>query len=132
MAAAGSNIPPRRWKQALGRVLDTRGFTVEEWQRTPEHANYPVLIEAIRHILARLQLENTLTELLERDTLAEDWPAWLQQEYGLEVQGMGEVDPAAAAYGIRWCEIVLDRALPVDELIDNPPEPVVAWTRDVT
>lgn len=126
-----ASIPPRRWKQALGRLLDTQGFTVDEWQHAPLAAHREALVEAVSHILARLQMEKTQSELLERDTLAEDWMPWLQAQYGAATEALREADPVGAAYGIRWCEIVLARQLDVPELLVNPPEPVVAWTRDV-
>ncbi|MBX5490900.1 MAG: hypothetical protein IRZ14_07055 [Chloroflexi bacterium] len=131
MTAPTSNIPPRRWKRALGRLLDTAGFTVDEWRQAPLAAHHDALVQAIRHILACLQIAKTQSDLLERDTLAEDWTPWLQEQFGDVAAVLSEADPVAAAYGIRWCEIVLARQFDVEELLANPPEPVVAWTRDV-
>ena len=132
MPEAGANVPPRRWKLALGRVLDTSGFTVDEWQHEAMAPHREALVAAIAHILERLQLEKTQGDLLERDTLDEDWQPWLEQNYPGEAAALGEADPVGAAYGLRWCEVLLDRQIDVHELLTHPPEAVVAWTRDVT
>jgi hypothetical protein len=131
MSRPPSNIPPRRWKHALGRLLDTAGFTVDEWRQAPLAAHRDALIQAIEHILGCLRLAKTQSDLLERETLAEDWTPWLREQFGALAPLLGEADLVGAAYGIRWCEIVLDRQFAVDELLRNPPEPVVAWTRDL-
>ncbi|HZS00191.1 MAG TPA: hypothetical protein VFE37_15865 [Chloroflexota bacterium] len=128
--------PPRpatdRWKRALGRMLDSRGFTVDEWRHANLAAYRPALIATVRHILERLRLEATQADLLERDTLGEDWDPWLVEQYGVDsARVLQEASPAEIAYGIRWCEILLDRHLDVEELATNPPEPVIQWTRDV-
>ena len=39
--------------------------------------------------------------------------------------------PVGVAYGVRWCEIVLEREFGIDELFDQPPEAVIQWTRDL-
>jgi hypothetical protein len=121
-----------RWKLALGRMLDSRGFTVDEWRHANLAAHRAALIATVQHILERLRLEATQADLLERDTLDEDWDPWLTEQYGAETARiLREGSPAEIAYGIRWCEILLDRHLDVEELATNPPEPVIQWSRDV-
>ena len=126
------NTAPQRWKRALGRALDTRGFTVDEWRLSSLGAHRASLTSAVQHILERLRLQGTQTDLLERDTLTEDWDPWLVEQYGAEASILREADPVAVAYGIRWCEIVLNRELDVEELLEDPPEAVIQWTRDVS
>jgi hypothetical protein len=126
--------PPQatqRWKRALGRALDSQGFTVDEWRQARLGAHRESLVAAIQHILERLRLQTTQAELLERDTLNEDWTPWLTEQFGEEGQLLKEADPVAIAYGIRWCEILLDRHLDIAALLQAPPEPVIQWTRDV-
>jgi hypothetical protein len=88
-------------------------------------------VAAVQHILERLRIQTTQAELLERDTLNEDWTPWLTEQFGDEARLLMEVEPVNIAYGIRWCEILLDRELDVESLLQRPPEPVIQWTRDV-
>ena len=126
--------PPQatqRWKRALGRALDSQGFTVDEWRQARLGEHRESLVAAVQHILERLRLQTTQAELLERDTLNEDWTPWLNEQFGEEGQILKEADPVAIAYGIRWCEILLDRHIDISALLQAPPEPVIQWTRDV-
>jgi hypothetical protein len=126
--------PPQatlRWKRALGRALDSQGFTVDEWRQARLGAHRGSLVAAVQHILERLRIQTTQAELLERDTLNEDWTPWLTEQFGDEARLLMEVEPVNIAYGIRWCEILLDRELDVESLLQRPPEPVIQWTRDV-
>ncbi len=120
-----------RWKQALGRMLDSQGFTVDEWRRAKLGEHRAALIDAVQFILERLRLQSTQADLLERDTLNEDWAPLLRERFGDAAGILEEADPVAVGYGIRWCEILLDRALDVEELLAHPAEPVIQWTRDV-
>ena len=120
-----------RWKRALGRALDTRGYTVDEWRLANLGAHRASLVAAVQHILERLRLQETQTDLLERDTLTEDWNPWMVERFGDEAAVLREADPVAVAYGIRWCEILLNRELDVEQLFDDPPEAVIQWTRDL-
>jgi hypothetical protein len=131
MESTSRPVAPQRWKIALGRVLDTRGFTVDEWRRASLGDHRESLLRAVQFILERLRLQETQADLLERETLAEDWGPWLSEQFGDEAPLLREADPVAVAYGIRWCEIVLDRHLNVDEILESPPEPIVQWTRDL-
>jgi hypothetical protein len=119
------------WKRALGRALDSQGFTVDEWRQARLGAHRGALVSAIEHILERLRTSTTQAELLERDTLNEDWTAWLTEQFGEEARILLDAEPVAIAYGIRWCEILLDRNIEVEPLLQNPPEPIIQWTRDV-
>jgi hypothetical protein len=121
-----------RWKRALGRALDTRGYTVDEWRLASLGAHRAALVAAVQHVLERLRLQETQTDLLERDTLAEDWEPWLAERFGDVASVLRDADPVAVAYGIRWCEILLNRQLEVEQLFDDPPEAVIQWTRDFT
>ena len=124
--------PTTRWKRALGRLLDSQGFTVDEWRQANLAAHREALLSTVQHILERLRAAETQTELLERDTLNEDWRPWLAESFGQdEARVLAEADPVGIAYGIRWCEILLDRHLDAEELLRAPPEPVIQWTRDV-
>lgn len=123
--------PSQRWKEALGRLLDSRGFTVDEWRRAKLGTHRESVVAAVQHILERLRLQATQADLLERDTLHEDWRPWLAEQFGEEASLLEEADPVAVAYGIRWCEIVLERELNVEDLLTQPPEPVIQWTRDL-
>ena len=120
----------QRWKRALGRLVDTQGFTVDEWRLSALAAHREALVAAVQHILERLRLQETQGELLERETLAEDWQPWLAETYGTDAKILQEADPVGIAYGIRWCEIVLNRQLDVEGLLTRPPEAVVQWARD--
>ena len=132
MAETPQSQPPERWKRALGRILDTRGFTVDEWRHANLGAHREALTAVVTHILERLRLQETQADLLERDTLSEDWTPWLVEHFGNEAAVLKEADPVSAAYGIRWCEILLNRHLDVEQLFDEPPEAVIQWTRDLT
>jgi hypothetical protein len=132
MTAPQPPVPAtQRWKRALGRFLDSRGFTVDEWQMAQLGAHHESLVTAIQAILERLRLHETQTALLERDTLAEDWDPWLRERFGDETPILLEADPVAVAFGIRWSEILLDRQLDVASLLDHAPEALIEWTRDV-
>lgn len=122
---------PESWRRALGRFLDTRGFTVDEWQLAGLGAHRDALVTAVQHILERLRLQETQATLLERETLNEDWYPWLVEEFGEQAATLRDADPVAVAYGIRWCEILLGRNFEVAQLIDRPPEAIVQWTRDL-
>ncbi len=129
-------LPPgratERWKRSLGRLLDSHGFTVEEWEQASIAAHRDALLGSVQHILERLRSSATQRELLERDTLDEDWNPWLSEQFGAEVARiLHEADPVGIAYGLRWCEIVLDRRLDIAEVVAAPPEPVIQWTRDL-
>ncbi len=129
-------LPPgratERWKRSLGRLLDSHGFTVEEWEQASIAAHRQALLDSVQHILERLRSSATQRELLERDTLDEDWNPWLAEQFGSDVARiLREADPIGIAYGVRWCEIVLEREFEVDTLFENPPEAVVQWSRDV-
>ncbi|HEY7064951.1 MAG TPA: hypothetical protein VII06_25980 [Chloroflexota bacterium] len=114
-------------------MLDSRGFTVDEWRHANLAGHQAALLATVTHILERLRLEATQRDLLERDTLNEDWDPWLIEQYGeTTARVLHEASPAEIAYGIRWCEILLDRQLAVEQLATNPPEPVIQWTRDVS
>lgn len=126
-----ASLASARWKRALGRFLDTRGFTLDEWRGAGIGAERVSLILAIQHILDCLRLQDTQADLLERETLLEDWQPWLYQEFGNVAAVLQQADPADIAYGLRWCEILLDRRLDAARIIDHPPEAVVQWTRDV-
>ena len=52
------------------------------------------------------------------------------ETYGTDAKILQEADPVGIAYGIRWCEIVLNRQLDVEGLLTHPPEAVVQWARD--
>jgi hypothetical protein len=121
----------RRWKRALGRFLDSRGFTVDEWQQAQIGAHHTQLVSAVQHVLEKLRLQDTQTALLRRDTLMEDWNPWFNEQFGADSKILLEADPVAIAYGLRWYEILLDRQLEVTALLDRPPEALIQWTRDV-
>ena len=125
--------PPstHHWKRALGRALDSQGFTVDEWRQARLGAHREALVAAIQHILERLRTSTTQAELLERDTLNEDWTPWLTERFGEEARILLDAEPVAIAYGVRWCEILLDRTIEVEPLLQHPPEPIIQWTRDV-
>jgi hypothetical protein len=129
-------IPPeaatQRWKRALGRFLDSRGFTLDEWQHAQASGHQAALVAAIQEILARLRLGENQADLLERDTLMEDWTPWLSARFGDQAGLLEETDPVGVAYGLRWCEILLGRPLDLEQLLDQPPESVIEWTRDLT
>ena len=126
-----ASIAPEQWKRALGRFLDSCGFTLDEWKGVGIGAERAALILAIQHILDCLRLQQTQADLLERDALLEDWQPRLDAEFGKVAAVLREADPAAIAYGLRWCELLLDRRLDVAPMLDQPPESVVQWTRDV-
>src|SRR5438046_644982 len=104
-----SHRVPEPWRRALGRFLDTRGFTVDEWQLAGLGAHRDALVSAVQAILERLRLQETQATLLERETMKEDWYPWLVEQFGEQVSALREADPVAVAYGIRWCEILLGR-----------------------
>jgi hypothetical protein len=122
---------PEPWRKALGRFLDTRGFTVDEWQLAGLGAHRDTLVSAVQHVLERLRLLETQATLLERETLNEDWYPVLVEEFGEAASALREADPVSVAYGIRWCEILLGRTFEVAKLLDRPPEAIVQWTRDL-
>ena len=92
-----------RWKRALGRMLDSRGFTVDEWRHANLAAHRPALIATVQHILERLRLEATQADLLERDTLAEDWDPWLTEQYGAENKRRTRQRSPMVFAGVRSC-----------------------------
>jgi hypothetical protein len=94
-------------------------------------AHHASLVAAVQAILECLRLHETQTALLERDTQAEDWDSWLRERFGEETPILLEADPVAVAFGIRWCEILLDRQLEVETLLERAPEALIQWTRDV-
>ena len=119
------------WKRALARFLDTRAYTRDEWQLRAVGAHHTSLIAAVQHFLERLREQETQVALLERDILTEDWDTWLEQQFGQEAAVLREADPAAVAYGIRWCEILLNRQWDVEQLLASPPVAVMMWTHDL-
>ena len=123
--------PPERWRRALGRALDTRGYTVDEWRLAALAEHRDALVSAVQQLLENLRLQQTQGELLERDTLNEDWTPWLTERFGEDARILVDADPVGVAYGVRWCEIVLERELEVADLFDNPPEAVIQWSRDL-
>jgi hypothetical protein len=131
MTESTAHLPPERWRRALGRAVDTRGYTVDEWRLAALAEHRVALVAAVQQLLEALRLQQTQAELLERDTLNEDWSPWLAERVNADAQLMGEADPVGVAYGLRWCEIVLERQFTVLELFENPPESVVQWTRDL-
>ena len=129
---APHNTPvPERWRKALGRALDTRGYTVDEWRLAALAAHRESLVSAVEQLLEKLRLQQTQGELLERDTLNEDWTPWLTEQFGDSARILVDADPVGVAYGVRWCEIVLEREFEIGDLFDQPPEAVIQWTRDL-
>ena len=126
-----SSTALERWKRALGRLLDTQGYTIDEWRLSNVGAHRDALVQAVQHVLERLRLQDTQAGLLERETLDEDWNPWLVERFGDEAAILREADPVGIAYGIRWCEILLERPLDVEQLLKTPPEAIVQWTRDL-
>jgi len=131
MSAAHNTPVPDRWRKSLGRALDTRGYTVDEWRLAALAAHRESLVSAVEQLLEKLRLQQTQGELLERDTLNEDWTPWLTERFGDTARILVDADPVGVAYGVRWCEIVLEREFGIDELFDQPPEAVIQWTRDL-
>jgi hypothetical protein len=131
MSESHTTQPPERWRRALGRALDTRGYTVDEWRLAALAAHRPELVSAVQQVIEQLRLQKTQGELLERDTLNEDWTPWLAERFGDDARLLADADPVGVAYGVRWCEIVLEREFEAGDLFDNPPEAVIQWTRDL-
>src|SRR5262249_45451304 len=86
---------------------------------------------AAEAVLERLRLQDTQAELLERDTLTEDWSGWLATRFPEHPPLVPDVDAVGIAFAIRWCEILLDRQFEVEHVLERPPEAIVQWTRDV-
>ena len=131
MKAPNPNPPPERWRRALGRALDTRGYTVDEWKLASLAAHRDSLVALVQQLVEHLRIQQTQADLLERDTLAEDWTPWLTEHFGDKARVLADADPVAVAYGIRWCEILLERDIDVGQLFDQPPEAIVQWSRDL-
>jgi hypothetical protein len=131
MSASHTTPVPDRWRKALGRALDTRGYTVDEWRLAALAAHREALFSAVQQLLEKLRLQQTQSELLERDTLNEDWMPWLTEQFGENARILVDADPVGVAYGVRWCEIVLEREFEIGDLFDQPPEAVIQWTRDL-
>jgi hypothetical protein len=131
MSAPHTTPVPDRWRKALGRALDTRGYTVDEWRLAALAAHREALVSAVQQLLEKLRLQQTQGELLERDTLNEDWLPWLTEQFGDNARILVDADPVGVAYGVRWCEIVLEREFEIGDLFDHPPEAVIQWTRDL-
>src|SRR5436309_2024030 len=105
------------WKRALGRFLDTRGFTLEEWEVAGDDSQRAGMVAAVQGILDQLRQQETQVALFERETLGEDWFIWLAERFGDQAPAVHEAEPVAVAYGIRWCEILLNRQLDVEALL---------------
>src|SRR5919199_2076006 len=85
--------PPERWRRALGRALDTRGYTVDEWRLAALAAHRDALVSAVQQLVENLRLQQTQGELLERDTLNEDWSPWLAERFGADARLLNDADP---------------------------------------
>lgn len=125
------NTTVQRWKRSLGRALDTQGFTVEEWEGTDLVEQRKALRLAAEAVLERLRLQETQAQLLERDTLSEDWNGWLLSRFPDQPALVPDVDVVGIAFAVRWCEILLGRQFEIEQVLSRPPEAIVQWTRDV-